>query len=128
MLQDIVVGLIFDKDVERFVVKKKFRKLPAQIREVAEAFSRGELDGALLSHRTSPIAYDVYKTRLPNKDTNTGKSNGYRLIYIVKTEDKIVVLLTIYYKKEIENMSDHDVDMLIKGYFLRDAPETDTTE
>lgn len=88
----------FDKKTAKFVRKKKFKTLPYQIEELVKQAERGEFEGDKLTHRDFPTPHDVYKLRLPNPDTNVGKSNGYRIIYMVLTETKIVVLLTIYYK------------------------------
>ncbi|MCL2095273.1 MAG: hypothetical protein FWH10_00040 [Oscillospiraceae bacterium] len=107
----------FEKNLNRLVKKKKFSSLPGQIRKLEKSFERGEFEGDRMTHRDFPTPHDVYKLRLPNPDTNVGKSNGYRVIYTVVTEFKLVVFLTIYYKKEMENVSDEYVKGLIDGYF-----------
>ena len=90
----------FDKKVDRFIEKKKFKKLPDQIEGLEESLIKGEFPGDLVSRKENPVPHEVYKLRLPNPDTKVGKSNGYRVYYIVVTEQRIVVFLTIYYKKE----------------------------
>lgn len=42
----------------------------------------------------------IIKVRIVNTDTNSGKSNGYRMIYYAVKENKEIYLLSIYYKKE----------------------------
>ena len=79
---EIEQELDFTKRVKRFVKKKKFLSLPAQIRELKEKLQCGEFEGDKIIHRDKPTPYDVYKLRLPNPDTNAGKSDGYRVIYI----------------------------------------------
>ena len=116
-------GQDFVNQVDRFLLKKKFRHLPAQIQELTEDFEKGAFDGEKITHRDFPTAYDVYKLRMPNPDTGAGKSNGYRVIYMVVTEKKIVIFLTIYYKKEDATVSDKYIDGLIDGYFLNSLPE-----
>ena len=113
----------FTKNVERFLIKKKFQHLPKQIQELTDKFRRGEFEGDKITHNDLPPPYDVYKLRLPNPDTNVGKSNGYRVIYMVITEKKIVVFLTIYYKKEDATVPDKYIDGLIDGYLLNLLPE-----
>ena len=108
----------FDKEVSRFIRKKKFRSLPDQVEELVKQAERGEFDGDKIMHKDFPTPHDIYKLRLPNPDANVGKSNGYRVIYMVLTETKIVVLLTIYYKKEQETIPDIYIDALTDGYFL----------
>ena len=79
--------------------------------------------GDRITHRDEPTPYDVYKLRLPNPDANVGKSDGYRVIYMVVTENKVVVFLTMYYKKEDAAVSDNYINGLIDGYFLNLLPE-----
>jgi len=108
----------FNADMKHLVKKKKFNKLPAQIQNLKNDLVKGDFDGVLVMHSDEPIPYDIFKLRLPNPDTGAGKSNGYRVIYAVITETKIVVLLTIYYKKEQETITEHEIKILIKGYFM----------
>ena len=115
----------FDKRFERLSVKKKFKTLPDQIDEIISKMEKGEFEGDKITHQDFPTPYDVYKLRLPNPDTRVGKLNGYRVIYLVRTENKIVVLMTMYYKKEDATVSDKYVNGLIDGYFLHSLPEED---
>ncbi|MCL2845753.1 MAG: hypothetical protein FWE23_09965 [Chitinivibrionia bacterium] len=108
----------FDKKTERFVRKKKFRKLPKQLAELNDDLEQGKFEGTRLRSLEHPLKHDVYKLRLPNEDTNEGKSNGYRVIYAVMMEKKLVLLVAIYYKKEQEDVSDNFVDGLIEGYLF----------
>ena len=112
----------FDRHAKRFVKKKKFLSLPDQIEGIIEQFESGNFDGDLISRSELPLPHDVYKLRLPNPDANAGKSDGYRVIYLVVTENKIVILLTIYYKKEQESVTDTYIKWLIDGYFLGALP------
>ena len=113
----------FDKQFSRLTKKKRFLSLPNQIKELFEAFQKGEFTGERIKHVESPIVYDVYKVRLSNPDANVGKSGGYRVIYVVVTEVRLVVFLTIYYKKEKADVSDPYIEGLIDGYVLNMIPE-----
>ena len=115
----------FDKEFARFVKKKKFKTLPKQIDELIDKFEIGEFDGKRLTYSEIPTPHEVYKLRLPNLDTKVGQSNGYRVIYMVVTETKIVVIMTIYYKKEDAAISDTYINGLIDGYFINSLPEED---
>lgn len=121
----------FEKHISRLVRKKKFYSLPDQIDKVIESFEKGnftgDFDGDEILHVESPVPYSIYKLRLPNPDANAGKSNGYRLIYLIVSNDNLVVLLAIYYKKEIADVSDHYIKNLADGYFLSLLPEIDDT-
>ena len=107
----------FHENLTRLVKKKNFRKLPKQIRELAEELAAGNFDGTLIKRVEEPLIYEEYKLRLPNEDTKSGKSNGYRVIYAVMSENKVVLLITIYYKKEIETVSQEYIDGLVEMYF-----------
>jgi len=127
VLYEIDATKDFDKEVERFVRKKKFRKLPAQIAELSLELSQGKFDGTPIKEASNPIEYVEYKLRMPNEDTKSGKSNGYRVIYAVMQEEKLVLLVMIYYKKEKETLPQEYIDGLIFGYLLAqsDAEEED---
>jgi mRNA-degrading endonuclease RelE of RelBE toxin-antitoxin system len=115
----------FEKESRRLVRKKKFLSLPAQIRELVGEFEKGNFDGTIITQGDEPVHYEVYKLRLPNHDTGMGKSNGYRVVYVVITDTKIVVLITIYYKKERETIAEHEIKLLIEGYFMNLHKEED---
>jgi mRNA-degrading endonuclease RelE of RelBE toxin-antitoxin system len=123
------IGGDFSKQFRRLAHKKKFRTLPDQINEVIENFEKGnftgEFDGDEILRVEEPISYSIYKLRLPNPDTDAGKSNGYRLIYLIVGKDSLVVLVAIYYKKEIGDVSDNYIKDLANGYFMSLLPETD---
>jgi len=113
----------FNKNFMRLVKKKRFFSLPEQIKDLKEKFEGGEFEGDKMARRELPVPHEIYKVRLPNPDTNVGKSDGYRVIYMVVVENKIVVLLTMYYKKEDATVSDVYINGLIDGYFMNSLPE-----
>ena len=117
----------YEKEFNRFIKKKKFKKLPNQIVKLMDDFEEGVLGGKVIAHSEDP-AYDVYKVRLANEDTQAGKSNGYRVIYLARHIEKTVAFLYIYYKKEQETIADEHVKALVDGYFLHLMKENDDTE
>jgi mRNA-degrading endonuclease RelE of RelBE toxin-antitoxin system len=114
----------FEKNADRLVTKKKFKKLPAQIASLVADFEKGLIKGDVIFRSDNP-PYEVIKIRVPNEDTNVGKSDGYRVIYLAKHDSRSVALLFIYYKKEQETVSDAYVKALIEGYFLDLISEDD---
>ena len=125
---NVVLYSEFDKELERFVRKKKFKKLPSQIDELEKQLLDGEIPGTFIRRAEEPEPYEVYKLRLPNPDSNSGKSDGYRVYYIVVTAWRIVVLMTVYYKKEQETVSDTYIDGLIDGFFSEAMPYDEVDE
>jgi mRNA-degrading endonuclease RelE of RelBE toxin-antitoxin system len=123
------IGGDFPKQFRRLARKKKFGTLPDQIDEIIENFEKGnftgDFDGEEILRTEGPTPYSIYKLRMPNPDADAGKSNGYRLIYLIVSGDNLVVLLAIYYKKEIAAVSDNYIKDLADGYFLSLLPEED---
>ena len=115
----------FTKQVERLTKKKRYFTLPLQIRELFASFAKGEFQGERIKHRDEPETFDVYKMRLPNPDANIGKSGGYRIVYMVITEQCIVVFLAIYSKKEHADLPDDYISGLIDGVLLDILSEDD---
>ena len=112
----------FDKNMERFIKKKKFKKLPAQINNLEQQLMGGEMPGTLISRRNDPEPHDVYKLRMPNPDANEGGRGGYRVYYFIVTQQRIIVLVTVYYKKEQPTVSDAHINGLIDGFFVDAMP------
>ena len=107
----------FDKSVKHFIKKKKYTKLPDQLEELITELENGHFTGDILTQNINP-EYTLYKKRLPNKDTKSGASNGYRVIYIVAYDKRAVGLLDIYYKKEDEALSERYIQGLVDGFLM----------
>ncbi len=76
-------------------LEKKYRDIKDDIRPIVELLAIGELPG----DRITELNLEIYKVRVKNINNHKGKSSGYRLIYYVKTLDRII-LVTIYAKSE----------------------------
>jgi len=57
----------------------------------------------------------VYKVRVKNSDNNKGKRAGYRIIIYLITEDDIL-LVDIYAKSDLSNLSDEEISQIIMQY------------
>jgi len=55
------------------------------------------------------LGNDIYKIRLQNSSIPTGKRGGFRVITLVKVQKESVILLTIYSKREKEDISDEEI-------------------
>jgi mRNA-degrading endonuclease RelE of RelBE toxin-antitoxin system len=108
----------FDKEVKRFIKKKKFVTLPDLLEDLDDDVRSGIFGDDVWFHDDTPIPYDVYKKRLPNPDNKEGKSNGFRVIYAVMSEHKFVLFATVYYKKEVTKIKEEYIRALIEGYIL----------
>lgn len=61
------------------------------------------------------VKYTVYKVRVKNSDVPKGKSGGYRVIYYLKTSDR-VILITIYAKTQQVDMRPEQIRQMIEGF------------
>jgi mRNA-degrading endonuclease RelE of RelBE toxin-antitoxin system len=91
-------------------LRKKFPNVSRDVDPLIEELERGETPGDRIQG-VSP--YIVYKVRRPNRDARRGKSGGYRVIYYVKTSEK-VYLLIIYSKAETEDITPDEIIRVIK--------------
>jgi len=78
------------------------------------------LKGNLIGDRLDNIKLNegtaVYKVRVPNSSTKSGKSNGFRLIYYYVVIDEKIYLLSIYSKKDDKKiLNDKQIELLVKN-------------
>ncbi len=99
------------KPTTRFskMIKLLGRKYPS----IAEDFE--ELIPDLLENPFigESLGRSCYKIRMAISSKNSGKSGGARVITLVKIENEVIHLLTIYDKSEKENISDKELTELI---------------
>lgn len=93
-------GLIQVEATSRFQRKvkslaKEYRSIQADVSPIIKQLEAGEHPG----DQVPDIGYEVYKVRIKNSDIQKGKSRGYRLLYYIKTNTRII-LLTLYAKSE----------------------------
>ncbi len=96
----------FKKDLKNLF--KKYKSLKAEILALITSLEKDPSQG-------TPIGQDCYKIRLAIKSKGKGKSGGARIITCVKVIDGFVFLLTIYSKSEKDNISNKELQELIKG-------------
>jgi mRNA-degrading endonuclease RelE of RelBE toxin-antitoxin system len=90
---------------------KKYRRIKHDLTELKVALESGDNPGDKLTN----IGCDAYKVRIKNRDTQKGKSGGYRVLYYLKTQEH-VVLLNIYAKGEHETLSDSLIRQIVRQY------------
>ncbi len=77
---------------------KKNKKLIYDIKKLEKELKENPTAGTSLGH-------GMYKIRMANSSRNIGKSGGFRVISYFIDEDKIVHLVEIYDKSNIESIS-----------------------
>ncbi|OCL89479.1 type II toxin-antitoxin system RelE/ParE family toxin [Arcobacter porcinus] len=61
------------------------------------------------------LGSNIYKKRVKNSSIPTGRSGGFRVIIFHQIEENIV-LISIYSKTEKANISDKEIDDILKNY------------
>lgn len=92
----------FKKDVKKLY--KKNKKLPQDLKTLNDTLQENPKIGIELSSK-------LYKMRLENSSSKTGKSGGFRVVYYYLDEDENIYLVKMYSKTEIENIKE---EVLIK--------------
>lgn len=91
-------------------LRKTYPKLDDALKGLLDQLREGQTPGDRVQGTTPSI---VYKVRLPNKDAGKGKSGGFRVIYYLKTADRIS-MLSIYSKNEQEDVGSDDIRRMIQ--------------
>jgi hypothetical protein len=97
----------FKKEAKKLI--KKYASLKNEIAALGIELAKNPTLG-------TPLGNDVFKIRLAIASKNKGKSGGARVISFVKIIDKTVYLLSIYNKSEVDNLTDKQIQELIKDY------------
>lgn len=102
---NIVVTDPFKKQAKG--IAKKHPSLRSDLNKLIDSLEKDPAQG-------EPLGKDCYKVRMAITSKGKGKSGGSRVITCVKVADQYVYLLTIYDKSSKENISDKELDDLIK--------------
>ncbi len=96
---------VFEKQAKRLIKKYTFLKkvLLELIQELKDNPEQG-----------SPIGKNCFKIRIAIASKGKGKSGGGRIIINIVIAEASVYLLSIYDKSERENLTDNELDELLK--------------
>lgn len=83
---------------------KHYRSIRADLQPLLDDLQNGNCPG----DQISGTAYTVFKVRVKNSDIQKGKSGGYRVIYQLR--DDTCILLVVIYSKSDQN--DFPVDQI----------------
>ena len=92
--------------------KRLIKKYPSLKSELAELFNELEENPTL----GTPLGNDIYKIRLAIASKNKGKSGGASVLSFVKVSQTTVLLFSIYSKGKVDNLTDKQIQELIKDY------------
>jgi len=113
-LYDIEYTSNFKNQFKRLL--KKYPKSKEEFEEVFLQLEHGNLIGVAYDNLGLPESEDVYKVMVANIDANRSPKNGFRVIYYVIKNDKLIYLLAVYAKKEVENLKQSEVKELLRKY------------
>jgi hypothetical protein len=102
---NVIVTTGFKKHAKS--IGKKHHSLKSDLESLIDSLEQKPLQG-------EPLGKDCYKIRMAISSKGKGKSGGSRVITCVKIVDQDVYLLTIYDKSDKENISDKELDELLK--------------
>ena len=88
-------------------IAKKHRSLKSDLDKLIDSLEENPTQGEALGK-------DCYKVRMAITSKGKGKSGGSRVITCVKIVNQTAYLLTIYDKSDKENISDKELDELLR--------------
>lgn len=95
----------FEKELKRLA--KKYHSLKKEYIELVQSLKEHPDQG-------TPLGNDCYKIRLAIASKRKGKSGGARVITYIQVLQTSVYLLTIFDKSEQENISDKELEAVLK--------------
>ena len=101
--------LPFRKNVKK--LSKRYRHIRSDLQPLIDQLSAGELPGVQLSG----IEVPMFKVRLKNSDNRKGKSGGYRVVYYVKTQNQ-VVLIIVFSKSDVADIGVSELIEIMTEY------------
>jgi hypothetical protein len=88
-------------------IAKKHRSLKSDLNKLIDSLEENPTQGEALGK-------DCYKVRMAITSKGKGKSGGSRVITCVKIINQTAYLITIYDKSDKENISDKELDDLLR--------------
>ena len=107
MSYKIELSANFKKEAKKLI--KKYSSLKTELADLFIELEENPTTG-------TPLGNDIYKIRLSIASKNKGKSGGARVMSFVKITDTTVLLFSIYNKGDKDNISDKEIEYLIKDY------------
>lgn len=99
----------FKRDIKH--LSKKYRHIRDDVENLVGQLQQGDTPG----DQIRGTGYTVYKVRLRSSDLARGKSGSYRVIYYIKTSERLL-LVTIYIKTEQVDISPEEIQQFIDEF------------
>lgn len=112
MTYEIKVTNRFKKDAKMY--QKKYRHIGNDLNEIIDKIKNGNLKGDVVPNiKMIDDENNVIKVRVANSDIPCGERGGYRLIYYAEKSNGTIYLLTVYCKRDQENISNKEIQKII---------------
>lgn len=105
MSYSIYITEFFEKEIKK--LSKKYPSIKNDYLNLIKSLQENPIQGVALGK-------DCYKVRMAIASKNKGKSAGSRVITCVKIEAKNIYLLSIWDKSHKSNISEKDLNELLK--------------
>jgi mRNA-degrading endonuclease RelE of RelBE toxin-antitoxin system len=105
MSYNLIITPTFERDVKPLL--KKYKTLKTDLAGLFQSLENEPTQG-------KPLGKDCYKIRLAVTSKGKGKSGGARVVTCVKITSEKIFLLTIYDKSEKEDISEKQLNELLK--------------
>lgn len=102
----VELTLLFRKLIKK--LKKTYPNIQTDIQSLIDRLETGETPGTQIQG----VRHTVYKVRVKNSDLSKGKSAGYRVIYYIRTANRII-LISVYAKNSRTNITADEIRRLI---------------
>jgi mRNA-degrading endonuclease RelE of RelBE toxin-antitoxin system len=93
----VEIAPLFARTIKQ--LQKKYPHVWKDVKPLVSQLKEGQTPG----ERLQGVERVAYKVRVANHDAQRGKSGGYRIIYYLRTDERIY-LLVIYSKSDVENI------------------------
>ncbi len=93
---------------------KRYRSIRADLKPFLDKLQTGDFIG----DQIPGTGYTVFKVRLKNSDIQKGKSAGYRIIYQLR-DNTCILLVVIYSKSDESNISADQIRDIIDNFYLQ---------
>jgi mRNA-degrading endonuclease RelE of RelBE toxin-antitoxin system len=105
-MYNIKVTSLFEKEFKKLT--KRYKSAREDIQAVVQSIIINPTQGIYIGN-------NCYKIKVAIKSKNKGKSGGARLITRILISESSIYLLSIYDKSDKDNISDKEIDNLLKG-------------
>lgn len=112
MIYNVIATNSFKRDAKHY--RKKYKNIADDLETVIDKLRNGNLVGDIIPNiEMTDDNNNILKVRVANSDIPCGERGGYRLIYYAIKSDGTIYLLSVYCKRDTENISNKEIQKII---------------